>query len=182
MKNNKIRLMAYMAIYAALYVALKYFGEFIPFLKMPQGGSIEIELAVVFIASFHLGAGYGILTSLLCLAIQSIFFPPYYLNFPQFCLDYVIPLVSIGAAGLVGRKGTVRQNISIFLAIAMKYLSQVLSGVYYWAEGMAAGSKAAWMYSLGYNIWYNLATCVVCMILVPFLLNRLQKANVLKKI
>ena len=39
MKNNKIRTMAYMALYAALYIVLKYVGNLIPFLDMPNGGS-----------------------------------------------------------------------------------------------------------------------------------------------
>ena len=55
MQNNKIRTMAYMALYAALYIVLKYVGNLIPFLDMPNGGSIELELIAVFIASYHLG-------------------------------------------------------------------------------------------------------------------------------
>ena len=38
--RNQTRLLAYMALYAALYVVLKYVGEFIPFLKMPQGTGV----------------------------------------------------------------------------------------------------------------------------------------------
>ena len=61
----------------------------------------------------------------------------------------------------------------------LKYASTVLSGVYFWfPEGSAAGSSAAWIYSLGYNAWYNLATMIVCMILVPLMIQRLRKSGV----
>ena len=54
-KNSLTRKLAYMAIYIALYVVLKFAGDLIPILKMPNGGSIELELIAVFIASYHLG-------------------------------------------------------------------------------------------------------------------------------
>ena len=63
--RNQTKLLAYMALYAALYVVLKTVGNFIPFLQMPNGGSIEIELIAVFIASWHLGWSYGIGVALL---------------------------------------------------------------------------------------------------------------------
>ena len=66
MKNQKVRLLTYMAFYAALYVVLKWIGDLIPFLQMPQGGSIQIELIALFIASYHLGWDKGILVGLLC--------------------------------------------------------------------------------------------------------------------
>ncbi len=169
--------MAYMALYAALYIVLWYVGEFIPFLQMPQGGSIEIEFAAIFIASYHLGWKYGIFTALLSWLIQfALGGASWFLNPMQYILDYIVPLVVCGIASVYWR-GKGKYVIGVSVGMILKYISTVLSGVYFWAEGMAAGSKEAWIYSLGYNLWYNLATCVVCMILVPFLLQRLQKAK-----
>ena len=55
MQRDKVKFLTYTAMYTALYVVLKFVGNLIPFLKMPQGGSIEIELIALFIASYHLG-------------------------------------------------------------------------------------------------------------------------------
>ncbi|MDD6675761.1 MAG: energy-coupled thiamine transporter ThiT [Lactimicrobium massiliense] len=183
MKNNKIRIISYMALYAALYVVLKFAGQYIPFLQMPQGGSIELELTAVFIASYHMGWKYGILTAMIGFLLTFICgFPIYWLNLGQFMLDYILPLLFVGASSLLGRNGSVRQIIGISLAMILKYISQLLSGVYYWPpEGSVAGSKAAWIYSAGYNLWYNLATLVVCIILVPLLLKRLEKTSAWKQ-
>lgn len=184
MKNQKIRLYAYMAMYAALYVVLKFVGEFIPFLQMPQGGSIEIELAAVFVASYHLGWQRGMAVAMLGFLMTFILgFPVYWLNFFQFALDYLLPLLFVGAASIFGRSNAVKEIIGITVMMVLKYASQVLSGVYYWPpEDSAAGSTAAWVYSLGYNAWYNLATCIVCIVLVPLLLQKLEKTNAFKLI
>lgn len=184
MKNKKVRIISFMAMYAALYVVLKYVGEFIPFLKMPQGGSIEIEFVAIYLASYQLGWKYGALTGILGLLITIIVgFPVYWLNFMQFLLDYVIPVAVCGCASLFGSSTAVRKVAGIVVVSCLKYLSQVLSGVFYWPpEGSVAGSSAAWIYSLGYNAWYNLATCIVCAILVVLLLNRLEKTSAFKKV
>ena len=182
MKNKKIRLLTFMAMYAALYCLLKYIGEFIPFLKMPQGGSIELEFVAIYIASFQLGWGYGALTGLLGFLLSFILgFPVYWLNFPQFALDYLIPLMVCGCASFIGKDKNWKKILGIVIVSALKYVSQVLSGVYYWPpEGEVAGSSAAWIYSLSYNVWYNLATCIVCAIIVVLLLIRLEKLSVFK--
>lgn len=179
MKNKTVRIICYMAMYAALYCLLKFVGEFIPFLKMPQGGSIEIEFVAIYIASFHLGWQYGALTGLMGFLLSFILgFPVYWLNIPQFALDYLIPLMVCGCASVFGKGTKWKQVLGIAFVSCVKYASQVLSGVYFWPpENEVAGSSAAWIYSLGYNAWYNLATCIVCAIIVVLLLGRLEKLS-----
>ena len=49
--KNRIQFLSYLALYTAMYVVLKYIGNLIPFLVMPNGGSIELELIAVCLAS-----------------------------------------------------------------------------------------------------------------------------------
>lgn len=178
MKNDKIRTIAFMAFYAALYVVLKLIGNYIPFLKMPNGGSIELELVALFIASYHLGWAKGLGTALICLVLNFFTGATYYLNPAQFALDYIVPLAVVGMASLWSTKTKARYVIGVVISMILKYWSQVLSGVYFWPpEGEAAGSSAAWIFSLSYNLWYNVATLIVCVILVPLLVSRLSKAS-----
>ncbi|MBQ3271754.1 MAG: energy-coupled thiamine transporter ThiT [Solobacterium sp.] len=176
--RNQTKLLAYMALYAALYVVLKTAGNFIPFLQMPNGGSIEIELIAVFIASWHLGWKYGIGVAMLSWLITFVMGSNrWFLNPMQYALDYFIPLIAVGIASLFGGRGKNRFLTGVIISMFLKYVSNVLSGVYYWPEGAAAGSVPAWIYSLNYNLWYNLVTAVVCAVVVPLLINRLQKAR-----
>ncbi|MBQ6489086.1 MAG: energy-coupled thiamine transporter ThiT [Solobacterium sp.] len=180
--RNQTRLIAYMALYAALYVVLKFVGNYIPFLQMPQGGSIEIELIAIFVASWHLGWKYGIGVAMLSWLITFVLGSNrWYLNPMQYSLDYFLPLIAVGLARLFGTNSDKKYYIGVVVSMVFKFMSNVLSGVYYWPpEEEVAGSAAAWVYSLSYNTWYNLVTCIVCMIVVPLLIKRLQNANVLK--
>lgn len=171
-KNSKtIRMMTYLALYAALSVVLKYCSQIIPILQMPQGGSIELEYIAIFIASYHLGWKKGLITGLLAWFLGFLFgFNNWFLNPMQYALDYVIPVLVCGMASTLFpiKKWNLYGGVTV--AMILKYISTVLSGVYYWPpEGSVAGSGAAWVYSLSYNAWYNLATLIVCIVLVPLL-------------
>ncbi len=174
--SSQIRTMTYLALYAALAVVLKYVSQMVPILQMPQGGSIELEYVAIFIASYHLGWKKGIVTGLLTWLLGFMLgFNNWYLNPMQYALDYLIPVIVCGlASGLCPIK---KWNLygGVTIAMILKYVSTVLSGVYYWPpEDSVAGSTAAWIYSLSYNAWYNLATLIVCIIVVPLLYNAIK--------
>ncbi len=175
MEIKKTRELTFMGLYVALYIVLWYAGQFIPFLKMPQGGAIELELTALFVASFHLGWKKGLAVSLLSLLVQVMLGGAnWFLNPMQYAMDYILPFSMPGIASRFGR-GKYRYYISVAVAMVLKYLMQVISGACFWPpEGGAAGSAEAWAFAFTYNFWFNLATCIVCMILVPLLLNRLK--------
>ena len=105
MKNDQNRILAYMALYAALCVVLQYAAQLIPFLQMPNGGSIELGYAALFTASYHLGWKKGIAVGLLWWLLGFLFgFNAYYVSPMQYFLDYLAPVVVCGAAALVPAK------------------------------------------------------------------------------
>ena len=180
MSREKTKELTFMALYVALYIVLWYAGQFIPFLKMPQGGAIEIELTALFVASFHLGWKKGFAVALLSWLVQFLLGGlMYFVNPMQYALDYLVPWCACGMAALFGR-GKFRYSMGVIIAMIIKYISQTISGAYFWPpEDGAAGSAAAWIFSLNYNLWFNLATCVVCAILVPILVNRLKAFHII---
>lgn len=167
-----------MAFYAALALALDYVSQMIPFLQMPNGGSINLAVIPVFVASYHLGWKKGAVTGLLwwligfLMGLNNWFVDPF-----QYALDYIIPAMICGLASLMPKIGKISNLYSgVIVMMILKYASHVLAGVYYWPpEGAARGSWAAWVYSLGYNAGYNLATLIVALIVVTLLVNRLAK-------
>lgn len=177
--QEKIRSITYMALMIALYAVLKFAGMYIPFLQMPNGGSIELELVPVFVASYFLGWKKGAAVAMLGWLVTFLLgFEMWFVRPMQVLLDYILPLLACGLASLYWH-GSYRCHVGVAVAMILKFVSQVLSGVYYWPpEGGVAGSGAAWTYSLSYNLWYNLATLVVCIILVPLLISRLEKSGV----
>lgn len=179
MRNDKIQTIAYMGLYAALFVVLWYVGQFIPFLKMPDGGSIELEFAALFVASFHLGWKKGLVVALISWLLEFMFGGAnYFLSPMQYFLDYLCAFAAVALASLFAGHSKFNYYIGMVVSMLLKWLSNVLSGVYfYFPEGSAAGSKAAWVNSVAYNTWYNLATLIVCLILVPVLVKNLKKAK-----
>ena len=228
----RIRLLSFLSIYTTLYVVLKFVGNMIPFFNMPNGGTIELELIAVFLASYHMGWKVGGIVAILAWLVSFVLGAPMWFVHPmQILLDYVLPLLACGFAsilwpfGRLNRKSWLGVSVvvavlacvgilmsfpsgiatwigalavmagvfafnywymkretefGIVLAMLLKYLFTVISGAYYWADGVAAGSLPAWTFSLSYNLGYNLVTMVVCVIAVPILMDRVLSQFPLK--
>ena len=90
-------------------------------------------------------------------------------------LDYVLPLAVCGVAPLI--KTIKVKNIPIYwgivVAMILKYLSHFASGAFLFAEYAPEGMNPL-VYSFFYNLYYNLGTLVLCMIVVPILYDRLK--------
>lgn len=181
--NQKTRTYVYMAFYAALAIVLNYCTEFLP--AMPNGGTLDLPVIAIFVASFHLGWKYGILTGLLSWVVGMMFGLSNYIVSPmQTLFDYVFPVMAIGVASIfpsikLGKKKVSNVYVGIVCGMFLKYVSHTLAGVYFWfPKGSAAGSLAAWIYSgWTYNLGYNLVTLVAAIILVPILLKALQTSS-----
>ena len=101
--KKRIRLITFLALYVAIYVVLKYIGDLIPIFNMPNGGSVEVELIAVCLASYHLGWKGGAMTGLLSWLVTIVLgFVMYFVHPVQIALDYVLPLVVCGLASLFG--------------------------------------------------------------------------------
>lgn len=181
--NQKTRKLVFVAFYAALGIVLNYCTKFLP--QMPNGGTIELPVIAYFVASFHLGWKYGMATGLLGWLVGALFGLSNYIVSPmQTFFDYIGPVLAIGMASWLPCIKIWKLKISnIYVGITagmfLKYASHTIAGVYFWfPQGSAAGSQAAWIYSAWtYNLVYNVLTLVVAMIIVPVLLRALRKSS-----
>lgn len=173
----KVKDLVFMAMYIALALVLDYVSELIPFLQMPMGGSINLAVIPVIVASYHMGWKNGALVGLLWWFVGFIMFGfnRWYLNPAQYLLDYIIPAAILGFASIMPKFG-MKNNLytGIVIVSVLRFACNLLSGVFfYFPEGSAPGSLGAWIYSFNYNIWYNLATMVAAIIIAPILIKRL---------
>ena len=183
--NKNIKRMVFIAIYVALALVLDYIKEMLTFLDLPQGGSVNIALIPIVFASFHLGYKEGMISGLLWWAISSLMgLNAWMINPIQYCLDYIIPSSIVGLASIFNKRDNsyIKSFIGIIFVMIIRTMSIILSGVYYWADGVAAGSKAAWIASLSYNLPYSIMTCAMLLIIIPLLLklfeNRMKRFDV----
>ena len=97
MTNDRVKEMAYIALYAALCMVLQIVSDLIPFLQMPQGGSIELGFAALFVAAYHLGWKDGLIVGALWWVIGLLFGKnAWYLNPLQYAFDYLLPIAAVG--------------------------------------------------------------------------------------
>jgi len=178
---KKTKIIVFVGIYVALAVVLDLLKEYLVFLDMPSGGSINIALIPIVIASFHLGAIKGMIVGLLWWLVSSMLgLNPYYVSFGQYLFDYIIPSILPGLASCIYKKDNMwTLEAGIALVMTLRTLSIVYSGAIYWPDGVASGSLEAWVASCSYNLPYCLLTMAMLLIVVPIIVFRHLK-NVIR--
>lgn len=147
-------------VLAGMFVALAFIidliAKFIPFLHMPQGGSINFTILPLVLAALYLGPGYGIVAGV-CFGLLNFIFDGMVIHWGSIFLDYVI---AFGAVGLVGffrplfyRNKIWAYIVAITIAAVLRYVSSSLSGVIFFGSYAPEGVNP-WFYSF---VLYNAA-------------------------
>ena len=173
---NKTKRITSISIFVALALVLDYIKEFIPFLNMPTGGSINIALIPIVLCSFKLGCLDGFLAGILWWLVSSLLgLNPYFLNIMQYCLDYIIPSGIVGLCSLFYKHSkTIEIELGILFVMIIRTIVLILSGAIYWPDNVASNSFEAYMMSITYNLPYCIFTTIMLMIIIPIILNRLS--------
>lgn len=142
-------------VVAALCVALSVVLSYIKVYRMPQGGSVTLEMLPLMVLAFTHGPLWGFFGGAVSGLIQ-LFFGGYFLSLPQVILDY--PL----AFGLVGFSGLIRHPwvLGALLGGVLRYAAAVASGVIFFASYAPEGQSAL-TYSLVYNASYMVPALIV---------------------
>ena len=168
-QKTETKSITYGAVCAALAFALSYIRLF----KLPQGGSITlVSLLPLMLYSQMFGVRKGIIIGLIYGILQAIQ-DPYILHPAQFLLDYPIAFSAIGLTsiftqkGVKGAKGVALFGAGAVLAVMMRYLSHVISGIF--AFGMYAGegySAVAWGFLYNTFAFADMAIALVVGVLM----------------
>lgn len=169
MKNFKLRALCEGAVMVALAQVLGY----LKFYELPYGGSVTLAMIPILFYCIRWGAGPGFLASFVFGLLQLILDGAYAYTWQAMILDYLLAFGVLGAAGLFRKKrgGLFAGSV---LAIFLRFICHMLSGVYVWAEymperfmGMAMTDP--WVYSPIYNGIYmglNLAVTLIAFALL----------------
>ena len=184
MESKKIKKIAESGVSLALAVVLGFFTVY----KMPQGGSVSLEmLPIIFIAlrwnwkdGVLLGAAYGIVQIMFS---NSIF------HWAQVILDYPVAFALLGLAGIVGNlaqsdsiaeKGRII-SLSVLLAGSLRFMIHFLSGMIFFAEYAPEG-QPVWLYSLVYNGSYMIPETIITLVVMVMLNKVLVNSNSLSAV
>lgn len=172
MSNKEVvfttKTMTYMAMFAALQIALEWVKALTP--QMPQGGSIGFSLIAIFLCSYIMGWGYGVIVSLVCVGVQFALGLATFYGLPSLILDYIVAMFLVGITGIIPLMKCKSYEVPIGIVIIMilKTISHLVSGWYAFNTPLLG--------NLAYNLPYNIATLVVCFIMFMLLYPRLKNA------
>lgn len=179
MEKLKVKLnaktMAYMAMFIALQLVLQIIFSFVP--GQPQGGNVSIDLLPIILASYLLGAGYGLLVGVTATLLQfalgmASFYGPW-----SVVLDYLVPITIVGASSLfknIKIKGK-EIYVGIIVTMIIKFASHFASGAWLFGEYCPEGMNV-YAYSFGYNIVYCLPTFILIYIAFILVYPRLKNS------
>lgn len=165
MKRNQTRELVLMAFYIALFMALDYITNMVPFLQMPNGGSLGVSTIALLMASYHLGWKKGLAVSVLSVAAQFITGPMYTPDIVGFALDYLLAFSIYGLASLFPNIGYFYTGV--FITNAWRFLCSAISGVVVWGVD-------PWG-SIVYQASYMIPTLILGMILIPIMVKSLDR-------
>lgn len=159
-----------------LFSAISYILSMIQFVKYPQGGGIKLFsmlptllLAIIYGKEVGITGGliYGVLTLL-----NGVFI----IHPAQFLIDYILPPMFLGLAGMFGKDKKSNVIKGCFLAVGLTVTMYIISGCVYFGEYAPEGMNV-FVYSCIYNLSSAGVEGLLTIILISFLpMSRINKA------
>ncbi len=165
MDKNKTRMIAQVGVAVALATVLQY----IKILQLPQGGSVSLQSVPIIVMALLYGPKVGVLVGGV-FGIVEVLLDSYVIHPIQFLLDYPIPFMALGLAGMWAD----RKVLSITFAYCLRYLAHILSGVVFFGQYAPEGANV-WIYSIVYNGSFLIPEAFLSATISIWLWRQLQK-------
>jgi thiamine transporter len=168
------RMLAEIGMAVALAVVL----NFLKLWRMPQGGSVSLEMLPIFVIAFRWGLGAGMFSGL-AYGLLQLMFGAYIIHPIQLIMDYPLPYMILGVAGMFEiRKDDLIQPLIMFWAVltagALRLIIHILSGVIFFGSYAPEGQNV-WAYSTIYNGSFLIPTIIVNYIVLLIVMKALEK-------
>lgn len=154
-QRTPAQLIAEGGVAAGLSLALSYLSLF----RMPQGGSVSLEMVPLFIYAARWGLWPGVVAGVASGLLQAML-GGYVVHWAQGLLDYPVAFGVLGAAGAFASA-----EIGVVVGSLLRLAAHWLSGVVFFAEYAPAGQSAA-LYSLVYNLTYMVPEALISLVVV----------------
>lgn len=128
-------------VYAAICIATSFALSYIRFFSLPLGGSVTFaSLVPLMVYAYMFGTRKGVLAGAVYGLLQFVQ-APWFVHPVQFLLDYPIAFAAIGITALFKEirlfknKAVLQFALGAVLAVIIRYLSHVVSGIFIWGSG-----------------------------------------------
>ena len=178
-KSTKARLYTRMLCEGAVMVALALVLNQLKIFRLPNGGSITLEMLPIFFFAVRWGVGPGLLAGFAFGLLQMFIDGAVAWGWQSLLLDYLVAFTPLGLAGLFKGKdwgifaGTV-------LGSVVRFIVHFISGITIYAivaptELFNMTFTSPWMYSLAYNGSYMAIDMALCLVVFGLLYSPLKK-------
>ncbi len=169
--SQRVKILIESALCVALSVVLSYFK----LLRMPQGGSVTLEMAPLLFLAYRHGFKWGIAAGAMSGLIQ-LLFGGYVVHPAQAILDYPLAFGCVGIAGLFGEKALLGTIVAGF----SRFLCHVVSGAIFFAKYAPEGQNP-WIYSIVYNATFIIPALILSAITALILWKRFLDKGVVRE-
>ena len=177
--SGKRRLYTRMLCEGAIMVALALVLNQLKIFRLPNGGSITLEMLPIFFFAVRWGVGPGLLAGFAFGLLQMFIDGAVAWGWQSLLLDYLVAFTPLGLAGLFKGKdwgifaGTV-------LGSVVRFIVHFISGITIYAivaptELFNMTFTSPWMYSLAYNGSYMAIDMALCLVVFGLLYKPLKK-------
>lgn len=178
-KSTKARLYTRMLCEGAIMVALALVLNQLKIFRLPNGGSITLEMLPIFFYAVRWGVGPGLLAGFAFGLLQMFIDGAVAWGWQSLLLDYLVAFTPLGLAGLFKGKdwgifaGTV-------LGSVVRFIVHFISGITIYAivapkELFNVTFTSPWMYSLAYNGSYMAIDMALCLVVFGLLYKPLKR-------
>ena len=178
-KGGKRRLYTRMLCEGAIMVALALVLNQLKIFRLPNGGSITLEMLPIFFYAVRCGVGPGLLAGFAFGLLQMFIDGAVAWGWQSLLLDYLVAFTPLGLAGLFKGKdwgifaGTV-------LGSVVRFIVHFISGITIYAivaptELFNMTFTSPWMYSLAYNGSYMAIDMALCLVVFGLLYKPLKR-------
>jgi thiamine transporter len=182
MTGNRTRVLVEMALSIGLAYVLARFAVF----RMPNGGTISLDMLPLFVFALRRGLRPGLLAGLM-FGLLELTIDPYIFSWAQVLLDYPGAYMMIGAAGALSpmwhravADGRMAGAVWTVAVPAIALGSVLRFGMHWWSGvvffGAFAGDQPVWLYSVIYNATYVGPSLLLCAAAAIAVLPTLEKA------
>ena len=173
MKNQKLRALTE----GAILIALAEILSFLPFYKLPWGGSIDLAMLPIILYCVRWGFGPGMVAATAHAILQTLFEGGIAIGWQSIIGDFLVAYMVLGLAGLFRGKFIP----ATLVACGARFLVHYVVGATIWAEYMpekffGMTMTTPWFYSMLYNGAYMLPDLVI-VLAVYFLLIKTPAAK-----
>lgn len=148
--------------------------------RLPNGGSITLNMLPIFVICIRWGAAYGFASGAVFGLLQLVLDGGIGLGWESIFGDYLIAYTVLGTAGLIRANTLGKANLSVMTGSLARYAVAVIVGAVVWGKYMPDSfwgmpMNDPWIYSLLYNASYILPAMALCMIIVSVLWHPMKK-------